>query len=313
MKAVRFDRFGDESVLQVCDVEDPVPAAGEALVRVKAAAINPGEIYIREGLTEQMWPTALPCGQGTDFAGIVEQIGTGVDVVRPGDEVIGWSNARSAHAELVVAPVAQLIAKPAQLSWEVAGSMYIAPTAALASVEAVDPKAGETVAVSGATGGVGVVAVQLCRRIGARVLGIAGPTNRQWLSDHGAYAIEYGPGLAERIRDAVDSRPGEGVGGRLDAMIDLFGGGYAEVALELGVPKARINTIIDIGAVMSHGVGFKGTDDAGNAENVAHLVDLVATGELEIPISATYPLADVADAYRQLAQRHTLGKIVLIP
>jgi NADPH:quinone reductase-like Zn-dependent oxidoreductase len=252
---------------------------------------------------EEMWPTTLPCGQGSDFAGIVEQTGPGVDAVWAGDEVIGWSNARNAHAELVVVPVTQLIPKPAQLSWEVAGSMYVAPMAALASVQAVDPRAGETIAVSGATGGVGVVAVQLCRRAGARVVGIAGPTNRKWLADHGVVAIEYGPGLAERVRKATD--------GRLDGMIDLFGGGYVELALELGVPKERVNTIIDLGAVLDRGVGSNGTDQAGRPQNVARLAGLVASGDLEIPISATYLLADVADAYRRLAHRHAFGKIVL--
>jgi NADPH:quinone reductase-like Zn-dependent oxidoreductase len=305
MRAVRFDRFGDETVLKVLEVDDPVPAAGEVLVRVRAAAINPGEIYIRQGLLEGMFPTTFPSGQGSDVAGDILRCGPGVQEFAVGDQVLGWSDERRSHAELVVLPVNQVIAKPPSLSWEVAGSMFIAPMAALAGVRSVDPRPGETVAVSGAAGGVGSVAVQLAHRTGATVIGIASPSNHEWLRDQGIIPVSYGDGQQERLIEAA--------GGQLDAMIDTFGDGYVELALSLGVSPTRINTIIDMAAVQKHGVSFQGSAEVGTTENLAIVAELAATGQLDIPIARTYPLDDVRDAYRQLAERHTHGKVVLLP
>jgi len=305
VKAVRFDNYGGPEVLEVREVDDPQPGAGEVLVRVKAASINPGEIAIREGYLHERWPASFPSGEGTDFAGTVEALGDGVDGFAPGDPVIGWTESRASHAELVLAPAGQLTAKPEQLSWEVAGSLFVAPMAAYACVEAVAPKPGEVVVVSAAAGGVGSIAVQLARRTGATVVGLASERNHAWLSDHGVIPVTYGDGQAERITQAA--------GGRPDAFIDTFGGGYVDLALELGIPLERINTIADFEAVARLGVSAEGTHAIATREILAELAGLVASGELEIPIAATYPLSEVRAAFEDLAQRATHGKIVLIP
>src|SRR3984885_3356236 len=125
-RAVRFDRYGDIDVLHVVDVERPTPGPGEVLVRVKAAGINPGEASIRKGLMDKLFPATFPSGEGSDFAGVVEEIGPGVEEFAVGDEVLGWSDQRSSHAELVVVPATQLIPKPAGVSWEAAGALYVA-------------------------------------------------------------------------------------------------------------------------------------------------------------------------------------------
>jgi NADPH:quinone reductase-like Zn-dependent oxidoreductase len=305
MKAVQFDGYGGVDVLQVRDVEDPKASPGEVLVEVKAASINPGEIGIREGRLHERWPATFPSGEGTDFAGIVVAAGEGVDGFSAGDEVLGWSELRSSQAELVLAPADQLTAKPPELSWEVAGSLFVAGLAAYASVLAVAPRAGETVVVSAAAGGVGSVASQLARRTGAAVIGLAGPGNHDWLRSHDIVPVAYGEGQAERIREAAD--------GEIDAFIDTFGGGYVELAIELGVAPERINTIIDFEAVERYGVKQQRTHSAATAERLAELAQLAGNGELEIPIAATFPLADVRDAFRKLEQRHSRGKIVLLP
>jgi NADPH:quinone reductase-like Zn-dependent oxidoreductase len=177
--------------------------------------------------------------------------------------------------------------------------------AAYASVDAVAPRPGETVAVSAAAGGVGSVAVQLARRTGATVIGLAGDHNHDWLRSHGVIPITYGEGQEERLREAA--------GGKLDAFIDTFGGGYVDMAVSLGVPPERINTIIDFEAVQRLGAHGEGTHAIASAPRLAELTHLVAAGELEIPIAATYPLDRVREAFTQLATRHTRGKIVLIP
>jgi NADPH:quinone reductase-like Zn-dependent oxidoreductase len=305
VRAVRFDRYGGLGVLEVRDVEDPVAGPGEVLVAVRAAGINPGEIAIREGRLHSRWPATFPSGEGSDLAGVVRAVGDGVSVFAAGDEVLGWTDDRGSHAELVAVPADHLTAKPPALPWEVAGSLFVAGMSGYASVQAVAPTAGETVAVSAAAGGVGSVAVQLARRTGATVIGLAGEHNHDWLREHGIVPVTYGDGQAERLREVVD--------GRLDAFIDTFGGGYVQLAIDLGVDPQRINTIADFDAVQRLGVHGQGANAIASAAGLAELAGLVADGELELPIAETFPLDQVRDAYRLLAERHTHGKIALVP
>jgi NADPH:quinone reductase-like Zn-dependent oxidoreductase len=305
MRAVRFDEYGGVDVLEVRDVEDPVAGPGEALVAVKAAGINPGEISIREGRLHERWPATFPSGEGTDLAGLVQAVGDGVSAFAPGDEVLGWTEQRASHAELVVVAADQLTPKPASVPWEVAGSLFVVAMAAYASVQAVAPRAGETVVVSAAAGGVGSVAVQLARRTGATVIGLAGERNHDWLRRHDIVPVTYGDGQADRIRDAAH--------GTIDAFIDTFGGGYVDLAIGLGVPPQRINTIIDYDAVQRLGVNAQGTHAIATAPLLAEIAALVADGSIEIPIARTFELDQVRDAYRELAERHSHGKIVLLP
>jgi NADPH:quinone reductase-like Zn-dependent oxidoreductase len=304
-RAVRFEEYGDVDVLNVVEVQDPVPGPGQLLVRVKAAGVNPGEAKIRDGLLAERWPATFPSGQGSDLAGVVQQVGEGVDGFSAGDEVIGFTGERASQAELVVIEAANATPKPAGVSWDVAGSLFVAGATAWAAVRAVSLVAGDAVVVSGAAGGVGVVAVQLAKRAGATVIGLASERHHEWLRSHGVVPVTYGDGVAERIGEAAP----DGV----DAFLDLVGGGYVQLALELGVSPERINTIADFAAVDKHGVKSEGNAFGASAEVLAELAGLIDAGELEVPIAATYPLDQVRDAYRELADNHTRGKIVLEP
>ncbi|HUA44963.1 MAG TPA: NADP-dependent oxidoreductase [Solirubrobacteraceae bacterium] len=305
-RAVRFDTYGDVDVLNVVDVERPVPGPGEVLVRVKAAGINPGEASIRNGLLHDRWPATFPSGEGSDLAGVVEDVGPGVDPFVVGDEVLGWTEQRASHAELVVVPMTQLTHKPAGVAWEAAGALYVAGATAWAAVRAVGVSAGDTVVVSGAAGGVGSLAVQLAARAGAKVIGLASERHHEWLRAHGVTPVSYGEGVVERIRQAA----ADGV----DAFVDTFGGGYVQMAIEeLGVAPERVDTIIDWEAAGRYGAKTDGSMVGTSTEVMAELAELIDRGELEVPIAATYPLEDVRDAFRELEQRHTLGKIVLTP
>jgi NADPH:quinone reductase-like Zn-dependent oxidoreductase len=305
MKAVKFDRYGDIDVLEVRDVPRPSPGAGEVQVEVKAAGINPGEAMIRKGVLHGRWPATFPSGQGSDLAGVVAEVGTGVQTFTVGDEVLGFTNKRASQAEFVVVPANQLTAKPPGVSWEVAGALFVAGTTAYAAVRAVELAVGDTVAVAGAAGGVGSIAVQLAKRSGATVLGIAGPSNDEWLSRRGVVPVNYGGDLAKRLRAAAAN-------GSVDAFLDFFGGGYVELAVtELGVLSRRVDTIIDFAAVDKFGVKAAGNHDAADAGVLAELANLVAVGELDVPIAEVFPLDEVRQAYRILEQRHTRGKIVL--
>ena len=306
MRAVRFERYGGTAELQVADVPRPRAAPGRVVVRVKAAALNPGEASIREGRLHDRWPAHFPEGEGSDFAGVVTETGEGVTSVSPGDEVLGWTDERASHAEAVSVPAGQLVAKPAGLSWEVAGSLYVAGVTAWVAVRAVGARPGDTVAVSAAAGGVGSLTVQLARRAGATVIGIAGPANSGWLASAGVTPVAYGETLADRLRAAAPDG--------ISAFIDCFGGGYVDLAVRLGVPKERIDTIIDWAAAQQAGTKMEGVAAAEEpAAVLAELADLAAAGELMVPIAASYPLEQVRDAYAELEQRHTRGKIVLLP
>jgi len=304
-QAVRFDEYGDVDVLHVVDVERPVPGAGEVLVRVRAAGINPGEAKIRSGALAERWPATFPSGQGSDLAGVVEQVGDGVTGFAVGDEVIGYTDNRASQAEFVVVDAGHLVPKPAGVSWDAAGALFVVGATAYAMVRAVSAGPGDIVVISGAAGGVGSIAVQLARNAGATVIGLASEANHPWLASHGAIGVSYGEGVAGRIQAVA--------GGPVDAFLDTVGGGYVELALELGVRPERIDTIADFSAQKAYGVKVEGNAAGASAEVLAELARMIDEGKLEVPIASVYPLDRVRDAYRELEQGHTHGKIVLRP
>ncbi len=304
MKAVRFAEYGGVDVLNVVDVPTPVPGPGQVLVQVRAAGINPGEAKIRDGMMHERWPAVFPSGQGSDLAGVVAQTGADVTGVAIGDSVIGYTDERASQAEYALVDAEHLTPKPEAVPWDVAGSLFVAGATAYAAVRAVAPAEGDTVVVAGAAGGVGSIAVQLARRAGATVIGLAGQANHDWLARHGVIPVAYGDGVADRISRAAPT---------VDAFIDTFGAGYVQLALELGVRPDRIDTIVNFGAVGDYGVKAEGNAAGASAAVLAELGGLIAAGQLEVPVAATFPLADVRAAYRLLAQGHIRGKIVLIP
>ncbi len=301
--AVQFDEYGDIDVLKVVEVDRPEPGREQVLIKVVAAGINPGESSIRKGLLHDRWPATFPSGEGSDLAGVVEEVGPGVTKFAVGDEVFGFVNTRSSHAELVVADAANLVTRPNNLPWVVAGSLFVTGTTAYATVRAVHLVPGEIVVVSGAAGGVGSLAVQLASNAGAKVIGLASAGHHEWLRDHGVIPVLHGDGAADRVRLASD--------GGVHAFIDAFGSGYVEMAIGLGVAPERIDTIADWTAAEKYGTKSDGSAAAASADVLAELAAMITDGRLDFPIAATFPLTDVRSAFRVLEQRHTLGKIVL--
>jgi NADPH:quinone reductase-like Zn-dependent oxidoreductase len=304
-KAVRFAEYGDIDVLQVVEVARPTPGAGEVLIRVKAAGINPGESKIRQGLLRELFPATFPSGQGSDLAGVVDEIGADVHGVAVGDEMIGFTNKRASQAEFVTVAAEDVTPRPPGVSWEVAGSLFVVGATAWAATRAVGPKPGDVVVVSAAAGGVGSIAVQLLGLDGATVVGIASERNHPWLERHGVIPVISGDGVADRVRAAAN--------GRVDAMVDTFGSGYVDLALELGVAPDRIDTIVDANRAAEVGAKTDGNMVGARAAVLAELASLIDQGQIEVPIAAVYPLDDVRDAYRELERPHAPGKIVLVP
>jgi NADPH:quinone reductase-like Zn-dependent oxidoreductase len=306
MRAVQFDDYGGVEVLQIRDVPRPDPGPDHVLVAVRAAGINISEAKIRAGLVRALFPATFPSGQGSDLAGVVEAVGPGVDGVTVGDEVLGFTNNRASHAEYVVVERTNLTAKPAGVPWEVAGALFVAGATGVSTVRAVAPTAGEAIVIAGAAGGVGVFAVQLAVGTGAHVIAVASERHHTWLAEHGAVPVAYGPGVRDRVTAAAAGTP-------LTAMIDLVGEVYVELAIDLGIARDRIDTVVDFRAVEKYGVKAEGGAAAASATTLAELADAVAAGDLEVPIQRAYPLDEVRAAFDELEAGHVAGKIVLIP
>lgn len=300
---MQFDRYGPADVLHVVDLARPSVGHGQVLVGVVAAGINPGEIAIRSGAMQQMFPASFPSGQGSDFAGRVVEVGPGVSGFAPGDEVLGWSDSRSAQADYVISDRQHLTAKPRALDWIRAGALWAIGVTSFSAVRAVAVQPGEVVAVSAAAGGVGGLAAQLARRAGARVLGIASAANAGRLRAIGVEPVVYGDGLAGRLRSFAPDG--------IDAFIDTHGDGYVDLAAALGVPPGRIDTIIDFAAAQRLGARTDASPQASSPDILATMAEHVAWGRLTVPVAAIYPLEQVRDAYAELSGGHVYGKIVL--
>ena len=304
MRAVKFTSYGGPDVLDVVEVPRPEADPGQVVVAVVTAATNPGEIGIREGHFADVWPAHFPEGQGNDFAGYVAEIGAGVDHFTVGDEVLGFAP-RAAQAEYVALGDDRVAAKPPGLSWEAASTIAGAGATAWASVAAVNPQPGETIVVSAAAGGVGIYAAQLARLRGADVIGTCSEGNADLLTSLGIRPVRYGEGLSSRLQELAPN----GIAG----LIDTFGSGNVSLAVSLGVKPDRINTLIDQQAVQRLGVHSDAQEEADTPAIWAEIADLVARGDITVPIAAAYDFTteQVRQAYRDVGTRHVSGKRVL--
>jgi NADPH:quinone reductase-like Zn-dependent oxidoreductase len=232
-------------------------------------------------------------------------VGPGVTAFAIGDEVLGYTNDRASHAEFVLAGFDDIVAKPPGLSWPEAGALFVVGTSAYALVHTAGVSANDVVLVSAAAGGVGSLASQWARNLGAAVVGLARPANHEWLRGYGVVPIDYtGADLGQRIRQALDVRP-------VTAVLDTYGPRYVQLGLDLGVSPDRIATIADFSAGQ-RGAKVVQHFSVASPPVLTEIAAALAAGRLQMPIAATYPLSDVRDAYRDLERGHTRGKIVLV-
>ena len=303
-RQVRFDHYGPVDVLQVDEVDKPVPADDQVLVAVRAAGINPFDAKLHSGFFESSFSVSFPAPQGTDVAGVVEAVGPGVTEFAPGDEILGSTGKRGAQADYALVPQKTALKRPPSVSWEVAGGFWTVACAASALVRAAGVGAGDNVLVSG-SGGVGGTACQLARLKGANVICVTAEDAHDWLRSFGVIPLAFGDGVKERITAAL-------AGAALNAVMDTAGHGYVQLGIELGVAPDRIDTIVDFSAAEQVGAKTDGADAAGKPE-AAEVLELVAAGKLDLPVHASYPLDQVREAYTELEQRHPQGKIVIVP
>lgn len=308
MRAAIYDRFGGADVLDVREVADPPVGPDTVLVRVKATSVNPVDWKVREGYLTGLYPHHLPIVPGWDVAGVVEAVGPAVTTgLQVGDEVYGYARrddiALGATAELVAAPERTVSRKPAGLSFEEAAAVpLVGLTAYQAIVEALGVSAGERVLVHAASGGVGHLAVQIAKARGAQVIGTAGPDNHDWLRELGAdEVLDYSAGpVSEQL---------EGVGGKVDAVLDLVGGDALEDAFGQVHDTARVASIVDAAAVL--GMGGRYVWVRPERAHLDALAELADTGRLRVRVAETFTLDQIADAHRLSETGHPQGKIVV--
>ena len=270
-------------------------------VQVRCAGLNPVDYKLLSGGTAAAaWGVTLPSGNGNDYSGVIDAIGVGVTGLDLGTPVFGGSRF-FAQADFVVAHADTVIPKPEALSFEQAGALDIAGRAAIASVRSLHLTASDTVLVSAAAGGVGVIAAQLALRTGATVVGTASEGHHDFLRELGVIPVSYGDGLVKRIRALVP---------KVSAALDNHGPDTIDAALELGVPATRINTIAARGHRAELGILGIGGQGVSTTE-LADLAALIARDEVVLPIDSVFPLERVVEAYERLIAGHLRGKIVL--
>ncbi len=302
-RAVIYETFGGPEVLELRDVPEPHAGPNEVRVRVAAVSLNPMDWMITSmpQLAAQ-FGISLPAGFGHDFAGVIDEVGDGVEGYTAGDRVHGGAQGRAAADLVVVAtPGDALFHTPDGISDEIASTLPVAGLTAAAALSAIGVRPGDTVLIGGAAGGVGVFAVQLATLAGATVIGTASESTFEFLRQLGAQPVAYGAGLADRVRALVPSG--------VTAATDLFGTETADTALELGVPAARISTIAAGPNPPGH-VRATGGINAGGAD-LERITDAILAGKLTVPLAASFPIAQIRDAVTLQAGRHVHGKIVI--
>lgn len=297
MKAVQFSEYGGPEVLKVAEVDEPHAGAGQVRIAVRAAGVNGIDWKIREGYMHDTRPLELPAGTGMDAAGIVDEVGEGVSDVAVGDEVFGTGSATLAE----YAVLSSWTKKPAGLLFEEAASYPIPVETAFRSLHQVGVQPGETLLVSGASGGVGSAVVQLARGRSIFVIGTASEGHQDYLQKLGAVSTTYGPGLVERVR-ALAPRG-------VDAALDLAGSGIIPELIELTGNPSKVLSIADFTAP-KYGAQVSITP-SNAAEAFAEAARLFVKGVFRIRVEKTFPLEAAAAAQAANAAGHVAGKFVV--
>jgi NADPH:quinone reductase-like Zn-dependent oxidoreductase len=304
-RVVQFDEFGSRDYLTVVERPRPWPGPGQIAVRVMGAGLNAIDIKVyRDERAAARMGVTLPSGVGQDFSGFVEDLGEGVTAFAVGQAVFGSAPYASIADFTVVQEDGQVVPKPDPLTFEVAGSLGVVGRTAMASTASLGLGENDTVLVSAAAGGVGILAAQLAIRAGATVIGTASEENHEFLETLGIIPVAYGDGLVERVREVLDD------GDRVTAVLDNHGTDTIDAAIELGVPIDRINTIAAFGPG-ARGARTVGGSAATNADLI-EIAELLAENELVLPIDSIFPIERTAEAYGRLETGHVRGKIVIV-
>jgi NADPH:quinone reductase-like Zn-dependent oxidoreductase len=297
VKSVQFNEYGDPDVLHVVEADEPHAGPGQVRIKVAAAGVNGMDWKIRAGYLKDMMPVTFPAGLGLDASGVVDEVGDGVDDVKVGDAVFG--SGRATYAEYAV--LNYWATKPDALSFAEAAGYPIPVETAIRILDQVGVQAGQTLLVSGASGGVGSAVLQIARDRGITVIGTAGAANQDYVRSLGATPTTYGDGLVERVRALAPNG--------IDAALDIAGSGVIADLIELTGDPGRVLSIADF-AAPEQGAQVS-TDSVNQNAAYAEAARLATAGELSIPVQQSFPLDQAAQAHSLSAAGHVVGRLVL--
>jgi NADPH:quinone reductase-like Zn-dependent oxidoreductase len=313
-QAAYYTEFGGIDKIKVGPIDLPEVGEGEVLVRMKAAGINPVDYVVREGHFQQVVPSVFPTVPGWDIAGIIEKRGHGASRFAEGAEVYGYVRRPVAQhgtfAEQIVLPESYLAARPQKLNWEEAGGLPLAGLTAYQSViTAGKLQAGETILILGASGGVGGTAIQLAKNVGATVIAVASAQNADHMKDLGAdHTIDYKAGpVGEAVRKLVPAG--------VDLLFDAVSGDTLTQSLLALKSDGRLISVLNDGKALNlpPTTHFEHVMAQPSVPDLDHLRELADSGKLQVPVAATFPLAEIKKAFEQIETKHTTGKVVIVP
>jgi NADPH:quinone reductase-like Zn-dependent oxidoreductase len=299
VRAVQFAEYGDPEVLRLVEVDEPHAGPGQIRVAARAAGVNPIDWKVRSGAMGRGVPLESPQTPGSDVAGVVDEVGDGVSGVSIGDEVFGFT-VSGGYAQYAV--LENFARKPAAMPWAEAAGLPVAVETAVRCLDLLGVKAGQTLLVNGAAGGVGVAATQFARARGASVIGTASERNHDFLRSLGAIPVAYGAGLVQRVREIAP----HGV----DVAFDTAGHGALADLVELTGNPEDVVTIADFTAA-EHGVRLTYGQDGRTFQELGQAAQLFEDGRFSMPVAQTLPLAQAAQAHRLSQDGHVRGKLVL--
>jgi NADPH:quinone reductase-like Zn-dependent oxidoreductase len=295
MFAVRYEQYGDPSVLGTGDMPEPHAGDGQIRITVYSSAVNPMDCKVRSGMFAETNPQSFPVIPGTEASGVVDEIGPGVTGVKVGDEVFGVGSGTAAE----YAVLDHWAVKPAALGWQQAAGVSVGVETAARVLAALGIQQGQTLLIDNAAGSVGQAAAQLCRPYGVTVIGTASEDNHARLREIGVIPVTYGPGLPQRVAEAT--------GNKVDLAIDAAGHGSLGELIEITGSADQVITIADFGAPE---LGVAVSAEPGAWDGLQRAADLAAEGNYTVAVDKGYHFNDAAAAHRHVEAGHGSGKTV---
>ena len=314
MNAAYLEDYGDLNNIKTGKLDKPEAGEGEVLVRVKAAGVNPVDAAVAKGMLKDAIPGEFPLIPGWDVAGVVEETGYAARRFQAGDEVYAYARRplikHGTFAEYISLPEAYLAERPTNISMEEAGGIPLVGLTAYQSIfDFGELKKDQTLLILGASGGVGTLAIQLAKSVGANVIGVASEANHDYMKDLGAdVTIDYND---HHVGEAVQKVQPEGV----DLIFHCSRGDSFAQVMETGVLKdgGKIASITKSKPDISDDIEFKYVFVEPNSEQLEHIAALADNGKIRVPISKTYTLEETGQALQEIEKLHTRGKLIITP